>query len=171
MIKITSSFDKSKWDEFVLQHSNSNIFQTSLMAEVQADQNYEPISLAAINDSGEMLTVLQAVMINEMNGILKPLTSRAVLQGGPIYADSSEGKKDLAELLKHYDSVISKKVIYTQIRNIWDTGNASGILTSCNYTYEEHLDFLIDLDSKEEDIWPDIHRSRRKGINKASRTE
>lgn len=170
MIEITSSFDKGKWDEFVLEHPNGNIFQTSLMAEVfRQTKNYEPISLAAINDSGEIMAVLQAAMINEMNGILKPLTVRSVLQGGPIYTYSSEGKQAVAQLIKHYDSIASKKVIYTQIRNIWDTEDVSSILTSCNYTYEEHLDFLIDLDRKEEEIWSDIHKSRRKGINRASR--
>ena len=69
MIEITDSPDTKQWSEFVLNHPHENIFQTPEMAEVYLrTKNYAPVSLAAINDTGEMLAVLQAVVIKELSG-------------------------------------------------------------------------------------------------------
>ena len=168
MIAITDSFDKQQWDEFVRNHPHGNIFQTSDMAEVyRQTKNYDPISLAAIDsDSGNILAVVQAVVIREMGGLLSSLSARSVIQGGPLFTDGKEGLEAVVELMEYYDDVVRKKVVYTQIRNMWDTHEIGDIL---GYTYEEHLNFMIDLDRISEDIWSNIHKSRRKGINRAEK--
>ena len=168
MIAITDSFDKQQWDEFVRNHPHGNIFQTSDMAEVyRQTKNYDPISLAAIDsDSGNILAVVQAVVIREMGGLLSSLSARSVIQGGPLFTDGKEGLEAVVELMEYYDDVVRKKVVYTQIRNMWDTHEIGDIL---GYTYEEHLNFMIDLDRISEEIWSNIHKSRRKGINRAEK--
>ena len=172
MIEITDSFDNQQWDEFVLNHPHGNIFQTTDMAEVyRQTKNYDPVSLAAIDsDSGGVLAVLQAVVIREMGGLLGSLSARSVIQGGPLVVEGREGVNAATKLIEHYDDAVRKKVVYTQIRNMWDTQGIRDTLESLNYTYDEHLNYLINLNRTSEEIWRGIHKSRRKGINRAEKS-
>ena len=172
MIEITDSVDNQQWDEFVRSHPRGNIFQTTYMAEVyRQTKNYDPVSLAAFDpDSGNMLAVLQAVIIREIGGLLGSLSARSVIQGGPLVVDGKEGLKAAAKLMEYYDNAVRKKVVYTQIRNMWDTQGIRDTLGSLNYTYDEHLNYLIDLNRTSEEIWRNIHKSRRKGINRAEKS-
>lgn len=172
MIEITNSFNKQQWDEFVLNHPHGNIFQTTDMAEVyRQTKNYDPILLAAIDPaSGEILAVLQAVIIREMGGLLGSFSARSVIQAGPLFVEGKEGLEAVVKLMEHYDGVVRKKVVYTQIRNMWDTQEIRDTFGLLNYTYDEHLNYLIDLNRTSEDIWSCIHKSRRKGINRAEKS-
>ena len=171
MIEITDSFDRQQWDEFVRNHPHGNIFQTTDMAEVyRQTKNYDPVSLAAIDpDSGGILAVMQAVIIREMGGLLSSFSARSVIHGGPLLVKGEEELKVAAKLMEHYDEAVRKKVVYTQIRNMWDTQGIRDTLGSLNYTYDEHLNYLINLNRTSEEIWRDIHRPRRRGIKRAEK--
>ncbi|WP_321430943.1 peptidoglycan bridge formation glycyltransferase FemA/FemB family protein [uncultured Methanolobus sp.] len=171
MVIITDDFDNIEWDQFVLDHPHGNIFQTSYMSKVYEKTNkYEPVRLVAKDEgSGELLALVQGSVISEMLGIFSSFSSRSVLQGAPLFVDSVSGMEAVRALMVHYNKLVGKKIVYTQIRNMWDTGDCSEILTNLGYKYDEHLDFLIDLNRPEEEIWSDIQKSRRKGINRAER--
>jgi serine/alanine adding enzyme len=170
MIEITDSPDIIKWSEFVHNHPCGNIFQTPAMAEVyKRTKNYEPITLAAIDrKNDEILAFLQTVRIKEISEFLGSFSARSILQGGPLFIENEKGIKAFKVLMEHYDKIAQKKTLYTQIRTMWDTSNISNFLSNMGYEYEEHLNFLIDLNRPEEEIWQDIHKSRRKGINRAA---
>ncbi|SFM56961.1 lipid II:glycine glycyltransferase FemX [Methanolobus profundi] len=171
MLMITDIFDDTEWDKFVLDHPYGNIFQTSHMAKVYSKATkYETVRLIAKDEgSGKILALVQGSVISEMKGILSSFSSRSVIQGAPLFVDSDQGKKAVQELMVHYNDLMKDKVVYTQIRNMGDTSNCCKMLDAMGYEYEEHLDFLINLDRKEEEIWSDIQKSRRKGINRAER--
>jgi lipid II:glycine glycyltransferase (peptidoglycan interpeptide bridge formation enzyme) len=172
MILISESFDNKEWDDFVSSHPNGNIFQTSMMADIyHKTKNYSPICLAAKNsDTGDILAVMQGAIITEMKGLLSSFSSRAVIQGGPLFVDSDEGVEAAQQLCEHYNKLIGGRIVYTQIRNMWDTGKSKTMLSSMKYDYDQHLDFLIDLDREESAIWADIQKSRRKGVNRAEKS-
>ena len=170
MLEITNSPDIKQWSEFVYNHPQGNIFQTPEMAEVyKRTKNYEPILLAVVDTKNdEILAVLQAVVIKEISGFLGTFSARSIIQGGPLFIENEKGIEALKVLMEHYDKIATqKKALYTQIRTMWDTSNISSFLNSIGYEYEERLNFLIDLNRPEEEIWRDIHKSRRKGINRA----
>jgi lipid II:glycine glycyltransferase (peptidoglycan interpeptide bridge formation enzyme) len=171
MVVITDNFDDVEWDQFVIDHPHGNIFQTSYMSKVYEKTNkYEPVRLMARDeDSGTILALIQGSVICEMKGMLSSFSSRSVIQGAPLFVDSDLGRKAVQELMVHYNSLIKNKIVYTQIRNMGDTSNYRDILSGLGYEYEDHLDFLINIDRNEEEIWSDIQKSRRKGINRAER--
>ena len=167
---VTGCIEKDKWGEFVCKHPQGNIFQTPEMAEVyRQTKNYEPISLAAVDGTGEIFAVLQAVVIKEMNSILGSFSARAIIQGGPLFIENENGIKALKVLIEHYDAVAQKKALYTQIRTMWDTSNISSFLNSMGYVYEERLNFLMDLTIPTDILWRQLFKSRRNGINRAKR--
>jgi len=171
MIEVTTSPDLDQWDEFIRNHPHGNIFQTSEMAEVyKRTKNYELIRLAAIDRSTkEILGILQGVVIKEVGSFLGSFSARSIIHGGPLLTDGAEGTKALRKLVQCYDKIVHNKVLYTQTRNLWDTSEISSTLNDLGYRYEDHLNFLINLNRSEKEIWRDIHKSRRKGINRAAK--
>lgn len=169
MIEIKDSVPAEQWDEFVFNHPHGNIFQTMLMNDVYLQaKNYDPVSLAAIeSDTGKILALMEATIISEYAGPLKSVTSRAVVQGGPLFISTDKGLDAVNMLLEKYDSIIRKKAIYTQIRNTYDISSAKGVLENNGYQYLNHYDALIKLDRSTDEIWSQIKRDKKRGIKKA----
>ena len=161
---------KKEWEEFVYNHPNGNIFQTPYLTDVfERTKGIEPIALASIDeDSGEILASLLAFVIKYTN-IFGSFTSRARIKGGPLFLDNEEVFLDAKMLLKHYDRVVRKKALYTDIGNLWDIHNLSASIPirDSGYVYEDHLNFLIDLTKPKEELWAGLSKSRRRYIRKA----
>ena len=184
VIEITDSIDREKWEDFVSSHPQGNIFQSSYLADVyRATKNYEPISLAAVESEGncessencenrdncKILAVLQAIIIRDAPGLVGSISSRSIINGGPLFVEGKKGLEALEKLLNYYEKFLHNRAIYTQIRNMWDTENSKTTLDSLGYQYEPHLNYLIDLNRPAKKIWGDIHKPRRKGINRAEK--
>lgn len=173
LIEITESIDRDKWEDFVFNHPEGNIFQACSMADVyRSTKNYEPISLAAIeSESEEIVAVLQAVIIRDAPSLVGSISARSIINGGPLFIEGNKGFEALEKLLDYYEKLLNNKAIYTQIRNMWNTEKSRNTLESLGYHYEPHLNYLIDLNHSTKEIWENIHRSRRRGIKKAEKTE
>lgn len=171
MIEITDSVDRDKWENFVSSCPEGNIFQTCAMADVyRSTKNYEPVSLAAIEPQSEgILAVLQAVIIRDAPGIVGSISSRSIINGGPLFVEGKKGFDALEKLLNYYEKFLNNRAIYTQVRNLWNTESSKEALNSLGYQYEPHLNYLINLDRPAKEIWGDIHKPRRKGINRAEK--
>ena len=89
MIKITDSFDKQQWDEFVRNHPHGNIFQTFDMAGVyKQTKNNDPISITAVDsESGNIL----AVVIRVVGGLLVTFPVRSIISVYPLFIKGKEG--------------------------------------------------------------------------------
>jgi len=171
MIKVTDSIDWNLWDDFVYNHPNGNIFQTSHMEKVYKNtKNYDVISLAALDSkSGKILSVLQAAVIREKEGIVGIFSGRSIIIGGPLYIKQEEGYKAVKKLMEDYEKIAKKKAIYTQIRNIWDTEDIKSTLKASGYIYEDHLNYLINLNQSSEKVWQNMRKSRRWDIKSAEK--
>ena len=170
MIEIIDSPDTKQWSEFVYNHSHGNIFQTPEMAEVyKRIKNYEPITFAAVDDgTNEMLAVLLAVVIKEKS-VLGSFSARSVIHGGPLFINDKRGRDAVRILVEYYNKISRKKSLYTLLRNMYDTSEVSSIFNSTGYKYEDHLNYLIDLNLPTNDLWGRLYKSRRNGINRAKR--
>lgn len=168
IMEVTASIDREKWSEFVYEHPNGNIFQTPEMRDVyERTKNYEPITLATVDDDGEILALMQAVVIREMGGFLGSFSARAVVQGGPLFVEGAEGRDAIGVLMEYYDKIIQRKVVYSEIRNMWDTMQVSCIFTTMEYIYEEHLNFLVDITKSKKELWDGLSKSGRRFVRKA----
>jgi len=155
-----------EWDEFVRTHPRGNIFQTrSLFDLYSATENYHPVITTLTNSkTGGVDGILSGVVISEMRGIASQFSSHAVVQGGPLTVD--EDKANLAKhLVQEFDKKVRRKAIYSEIRNMWEVAHLNGYLNL--YSFEDHLDFLIDLEQTIDSLWSGLSKSRKKNINKA----
>lgn len=161
-----NEIDRSLWSEFVQNHPNGNIFQTPEMYDLYFKSDcYEPILSAAISNHA-IVGILLGVVQKERPGLIGSLTSRAVIWGGPLAYDSNVAFVLLAE----YEKKAKKKAIYSQFRNIFPMDALQDVFRRSEYSFEEHLDILIDLNKGEEQLWKEIHKNRKKeiknGLNK-----
>ena len=169
--KITDHIKKDKWREFIRNHPNGNVFQTTEMMEVyKRTKKCEPIFLAVVDESDNIKAMLFAHVIKEFEGFLGKLSTRSIIFGGPLYEENEEGINALKILVEHYDKIASKKALYTEIRNRWDASRISNVLSGMGYVYEDELNFLIDLTKSKEELWACLSQARRRGIRKAQKS-
>lgn len=160
------NIDEKKWDVFVGAHPQGNIFQTSAMYKVfKQTKGYEPHRFWAIDEkTKKIIGVLSGVVVSEKEGLMGKFSTRAIIQGGPLLAPEAD-RKVLKELVEAFDEAVKPKAIWSEIWNFNDTKQT--LKTLKNYHFEDHLNFLIDVNRSEEIIWREIHESRRKNINRA----
>lgn len=161
--------DKKKWRKFVEQHPHGNIFQMPEMYKVYANtHNYKPIIIAALGDNDEMEGVLLAVIQQEHSGWLGRFTARSIIFGGPIIANDSV--LTLEAILVGYVRIAKSKVIYTQFRNFktWDE-TLLKVFANYRFVWSDHLNILVDTGIDEIELWKNVKRNRKDGINKAQK--
>lgn len=167
-MKIVFDLEEKKWSDFVYNHSKSSVFQTPYMAKVYKEtEKNEPFFIGVVNDKGEILAILLAVIQKEHKGFLGKLSSRAIIMGGPIIKNNN--KQVLSFLLEHYNKFVKGRVIYSQIRNQFEQTDLYDVYSKFGFKYEEHLNILVNLKKTEESLWKDVHTKRRNEIRRASK--
>jgi len=167
-IKYYNTIDKNKWAEFVRQNPDGNFFQTPDLYEVyEKTRNYNPIFLAITNDQDNILALLLAVRIQEFGGFMGSISSRSVIQGGPLFQNSESGREALSLLLTEYDKIAKQYVLYTEIRNTCDRSLLKETFFELGYEFKDHLNILVNLKKPKDVLIAGLSKSRRRFIRKA----
>jgi serine/alanine adding enzyme len=164
---LTCDITEAEWDNFVLSHPMGNIFQTRELYTVYAEtKNYSPLIVAVVHPKfHEIQGIMAGVVVREIDGLLGRFSTHSVVQGGPLIASPSNSV--CLELLHKYDSLVNDSCLYTEIRNMYDTRSMLNHID--NYIYVDHLDFIITLNRSQDEIWGQIHNSRRRRIKQAEK--
>ena len=161
------TISKAGWSDFVLSHPDGNIFQSPEYSELCSSYPlYEAIAIA-VTDNDIIKGVLVGVIQKEYPGLAGRLTARAVVMGGPLAAYNDHGIASL--LAERFIQLTGGKVLFSQYRNLFDTGPFEGVFRQLSYSYEEHLDILIPLNRPVGEILASFHPTRRKQIGRAYR--
>lgn len=164
-ITIVHTLPEAEWRRFVEEHPQGNIFHTPEMFQVFArTKGHHPTLWAAVGNDGHVLALLLPVQITLLNGLLRYFTTRAVLYGSVLCAPGTESQDALAMLLRTYTREVKSSPLFTELRNLSDLSDLQPVLNGCGFAYEKHLNFLIDLDQPEEEIWRKISKSGRQSV-------
>jgi lipid II:glycine glycyltransferase (peptidoglycan interpeptide bridge formation enzyme) len=140
------------------------------MFQVFARARYhQPEVWAVMDDRSAVLALLTPVRVTLMNGVMRRLTTRSVAYGGVLCQDTPEGKTALRLLLTRYSANAGQRTLFTELRNVHDATDLQSTLTGCGYTYEPHLNYLIDLNRSAEAVLQGIGPRTRKKIRKGLR--
>jgi serine/alanine adding enzyme len=166
-LRIVRFLDEDQWRHFVESQPTSNIFHTLEMLQVFARaKRHRPTLWAATDNDGEVLALLLPMQITLMDGLLRRLTTRAVVYGSVLYDPSPAGEEALATLLRTYAQDADREVLFTELRNLSDLSAVQPMLNDCGFVYEDHLNYLIDLDRPVEEVVQDIGVRTRKHIRR-----
>jgi serine/alanine adding enzyme len=166
-MKIVRSLDAETWRQLVNGHPAGNIFHTPEMFQVFSRTEGHQPELWAATEGGRVLALLLPVRVTLLNGLLCRFTTRAVVYGSVLCAPGTEGQQALAMLLRTYKREVKGSPLFTELRNLSDLRDVQSVLNECGFAYEEHLNFLIDLDQPEETIWRKISKSGRRNVRKS----
>lgn len=165
-ITIVRTLPEEEWRRFVTDHPAGNIFHTPEMFRVFGyAKNHQP-ELWAATQNGSVLALLLPVRIILKRGLLRYLTSRAVVYGGVLCAPGRIGQKALKILLQTYVHEVRGDLLFTELRNRTDLSTIRSVLQYSEFDYEDEYNFLVDLALPVERIWHKIAKSTRKQIRR-----
>lgn len=169
-IYIVDSLDKKVWRAYLDQHPCANVFHTPEMYQVfDRARGHHPQLHAAVDGNGEVQALLLPVQVTLMKGISPRLTTRSIAYGGVLCSGSPEGSTALEILLRTYSERTARKSLFTELRNLTDLSMVQPVLSQCGYAYQEHLNYLIDLNSPSGEVLQNIGPRTRKHIRQALR--
>lgn len=168
-IKVLDSSSKEALNEFVYKNPNTSIFQTPDMAEVyRRDKKSTPLVLAAVDeDTGEIVASLLARIKEEKRDFLSSFSRHSTIRGGPIF--DKEGIAAVSLLLQHYNKITENDVLYSRIYPLNDITQIIPSIKENGYEYGNWENYLINLNRSVNEIWREIHKPRRKNINRATK--
>lgn len=169
-MKVVRSLDETLWHDFVDGHPQGNVFHTPEMFEVFARaKGHKPCLWATVDGSGSPLALMLPVQVTLMGGLLRRFTSRAIAYGSLLCAPDSQGLEALALLLHAYKREEKNSVLFTGLRNLSDMSVAQSTLIEHNFIYEDHLNYLVNLDRSPDAVLDSIGKRTRKKIRRGLR--
>jgi hypothetical protein len=154
---VVQDLAETVWKAFVDQTPQGNIFHTPEMFRVFAQtKGHQSTLWAVVNDSGCPLALLLPVEVTLMDGLLRQLTTRAIAYGSVLCTPNAEGQQALNLLLQTYKRETKNKVLFSELRNLFDMSDIQTILTEQDFTFEGHLNYLIDLNHPAEEVLQSI---------------
>jgi len=166
--KCVRKINEERWAEFISNHPNGNIFQTPEFYHVYKETtNYEPLFLGVIDEDNNLHAVLLAVIQKNFKGILGNFTARSIIFGGPIIRDDNKTVLDI--ILSEYNRIIKKKAIYSQFRNMCNLSDLKSVFAKNGFNFVDHLNIIINISKREEELWKEVNSKRRNEIKRAIR--
>lgn len=166
-IHITDHLDERKWREFVDQNPQGNIFHTPEMFQVfSRAKGYRPQVRAACGKNGEVLALLVPVQVTLRDGLMRRLTTRSIAYGSILCAPGESGQEALQALLQQYTRDDRQGSLFTELRHLSDLTAYHHVFRQCGFSYQDHLNYLIDLDASPEVVFNQIGARTRKHIRR-----
>ena len=171
-MEIVRELDEARWRAFVDNHPLGNIFHTPEMFQVfDRTEGQQPELWAIINRARRPLALFLPVKVTLMGGFLHHLTTRAIAYGSMLCAPGPEGLDALEILMQAYKKGAQNSVLFTELRNLSDLSELQPLLNEHGFIFEEHLNYLIDLDRTAEEVLQSIGKRTRKKIRKELRDQ
>lgn len=165
----SEEINRKEWNDFILNHPDGNIFHTPEMFGIyEKTKNNSPLVVACFNnENNELVGILVSVVLKENSGLAGKLSARSIIMGGPLCKDNNI---DVCEkILFAYNTLAKRTAIYTQVRCMTNTEDYKALFNKNGYTFEEHLNILVDLTKTEDVLWKEVNSKRRNEIRKSEK--
>jgi len=157
---------RSDWQDYVSRHPYGSIFHTPYLFDVyNATPNFKSYAFFAVDENGSINALLSGFLQTVKSGLASKLSTRSVLMHSPLFNDHNS----FFSLLGYYNKWVKGKAIYTEIRNHYIDEDYSRCILSYNYNWEGHYNIVKEIPSNTDELWKQIGRKRKDGINKGKR--
>ncbi len=159
-----SLIDRKQWVALVNRSPVASVFQTPELFDFFIDIGLYGIDALGVEENGVLKGLVVCVIQSEGKKMKKRLTTRVIINGGPLL-DESITDEALKLLLFTVLSEFNKQCIYIETRNLNDYSRWRKTFEACGFEYQPHYNFHID--TSEIEIEKRFDKSRRKRIRKA----
>jgi len=167
-MRVVTDADQAQWERFVAGCKDANIFHTPMMHEVFSGAcRCVPRAWAVLDTKDRIRAIIPSVEMSVFDGVARSWTTRTVLHGGMLWDREAGFEEAVHVLLQAYSKQVSGKTLFTECRNLADAAELQPLLQKCGFTFEPHLNFLIDLSASESELWHNIRPNARRNIRKA----
>lgn len=181
MLKILSysDIDRAQWDALVRESETGNWFQSAEAYDFYASQPelFKPFAIGICNLKFETInaqSTLRAICVGyvtvEKNPLKQFLTRRAIIVGGPCFADDciNEEVSLLLSTLRQQLSTGANAPIYIESRNFNDYSRWKSAFAAAGFDYVPHLNFHVETSSVEV-VEANLGKSRKRDIRTSLR--
>ena len=171
--------DRNEWSRLVASSTTGTWFQTPEAFDFYASQPelFKPFAIGICNLKFETInaqSTLRAICVGyvtvEKNPIKQFLTRRAIIVGGPCFADDciNEEVSLLLSTLQQQLSTGANAPIYIESRNFNDFSRWKSAFAVAGFDYVPHLNFHVDTSSVEV-VEANLGKSRKRDIRTSLR--
>ena len=155
--------DAVQWSKLVVISSTANFFQTKECFDFfDSLPMFSAFIYGVADDKGVLRGVCSGYIQSDGGKIKRFLSRRAIINGGPMFADDIT-EKELLALLKAVREGLKGRAIYVETRNYNDYSKYRHVFEKAGYIYEPHLNFHVDTTS-EEVVIKNIHKNKKRKI-------
>ncbi len=164
-VTIVQSLPEATWRQFVEAHPYGNVYHTPEMFRAfAATRRHRPELWAAVEENHRPLALLLPVQVTVLDGPFRPLATRAIVYGGALCEPGATGEAALSKLLALYRRRVKGMPLFTELRNMNDVSSLKTALAAVGFTYESHLNYLIDLSQPETILWKRLSKSCQQSV-------
>lgn len=158
------------WEDFIAQHPKGSAFHSPHMVRVyEQAKGYTPLPLAAVSPHGEILALLVAVRVQTFSDVFGAVASRSIFYAEPLCSNDADGIAALCDLLQEHDRVMSRQVLFAEVRPLHASGAERVALEKCGFTYLDYLNYVVDVTQPQEALWKRVRETARASIRKSRR--
>jgi serine/alanine adding enzyme len=166
-MNIVNTLEMNLWRDFIDRHPQGNIFQTPEMFQVfSRTKGYQPKLQAAVAEDGQVLALMVPVFVTLKDGLFRSLTTRSIAYGSVLCAPGVAGHEALTALLRAYNHKVGREALFTELRHQADQSIYQPVFAQCGFTYQDHLNYLIDLNCSTDELFNRIGPRTRKHIRR-----
>lgn len=159
--------ETKQYNEFVGNNLDGNFFQSLEYFNLyKGIKGYKPFIILLFENNKMVASLLGVMMQNYGLFGIKPIISkRSIIIGAPLV----ENQKYINEILKELNSINkSKKVVYSEVRNLKDSKKVENIYIKENWNYDPHYNFILNnFKLKSNEV--SLSKTRKKQINRSIR--
>ncbi len=134
-----------------------------------AAKGHSVIPLAAVSDTGEILSMLVATRVQTLPNVFGAVSSRSVSYAEPLCVDSPDGVDSLCELIATHDQYLKRRALFAEVRPLCASGPERVALERSGYRHLDYLNYLIDTTEPIKSIWSRVHDSAKSYVRKCEK--
>ena len=158
------------WDEFVERHPKGSVFHSSPMLQVfAAAKGHTVVALAAVNDNGEILSLMVGVRVQTLPNMFGTVSSRSVCYAEPLCNDTPESIDSLCDVVAEHDRVMRRRTLFSEVRPLQASGPERLVLERCGYAHLDYLNYIVDTTQPCDQVWKRVHSSAQGHVRKCER--
>lgn len=161
-----ADIDRGQWQALVNRSTVASVFQTPEMFDFYNSSSAFNQYIFAVEESGELRGLVVCTIQSEGGSLKKLLTSRAIINGGPLLDDDIT-TDELSLLLCTIVDSLRRSCIYIETRNLNDYSRWRDTFDKCGFRYTPHYNFHIDTTNPVE-VDKRMDKSRRRRIRRAT---
>lgn len=167
MIRILKydQIDIEQWDTLIAISPYVSFFQSRACYEFYISVSFLDAFVIGVEECGQLVGLISGYVIANGGTLKRFFSRRAIVHGGALLSTHiSDDALDV--LLAHTHKTLAPKAIYIELRNHFDSQYLRDSFRRSRFTYNQHLNYLVDTTSAIS-VVEKISKSKRRQYRKA----